>query len=481
MLIQERGAVPAAEPVVQAEVVIRGATVVTLNPAREILPRANVVVRGGRIAAVEPGGADGESWPAARVIDGAGRVLFPGLVNTHNHLFQTLLKGLGDDRVLQDWFRSMTGPSAVHLTAEDCYSAALLGCVEGLKTGTTTMLDFMYPHPRPFLCDAILRAFSETGIRGILARSFFDTGVEAGIPPEIIQPTDVALADCERLLQTYHGGEGGRIQVWVSPCAIWGQTQEGIVRGKGLADRYSTGMTMHVSETPWEIENARQRFGMRDLPFLDSLGVLDRHFLAVHCVYLDDRDIRMLKLRDVRVSHNSISNMYLSSGAAPVPEMLLAGVTVGLGTDGAASNNNQNMVQMLKFTALLHKVVRRDPTVITAEKVLEMATIDGARALGLEREVGSIEVGKKADLVLADFRTPGTTPDHHPVSTLVYSACGAEVRTVLVDGRVLVNEGRLCTVDEGAVLAEAAARARDLAQRAGTDHLARRGWRSLAV
>lgn len=463
----------------QADLVIAGATVVTLNPAREILRDCSVVIRGGQIIALETDPAGHHL--AGRVIDARGQVVFPGLVNTHNHLFQTLLKGLGDDRVLKDWFQQMTGPSAVHLTAEDCHVAALLGCVEGLKTGTTTTLDFMYPHPQPFLCDAVLRAFAETGIRGIMARSYFDTGVEAGVPEEIITPTDEAMADCERLLQAYHGAEGGRLRVWISPCAIWGQTPEGIVRGKELADRYGVGMTMHVSETPWEIENSLQRFGQRDLPFLDSLGVVDDRFLAVHCVYLDERDIRILKLRDARVSHNTISNMYLSSGPAPVPEMVMAGVTVGLGTDGAASNNNLNMVQMLKFTALLHKVVRRDPTVITAEKVLEMATIDGARALGMEGQIGSIEVGKRADLIVVDFRTPGTTPNHHPVSTLVYAATGNEVRTVVVDGRVVVDDGRLCTIDEEALLREASERAANLSRRAGTDHLARRGWRSLSA
>lgn len=465
----------------QADLIISGATVVTLNPAREIFHGCGVVVRDGRIVALETDPAQAARWKAGRRVDAAGQVVFPGLVNTHNHLFQTLLKGLGDDRVLKDWFQQMTGPSAVHLTAEDCHVAALLGCVEGLKTGTTTTLDFMYPHPQPFLCDAVLRAFAETGIRGIMARSYFDTGVEAGVPEAIITPTDEAMADCERLLQTYHGAEGGRLRVWVSPCAIWGQTPEGIIRGKELADRYGVGMTMHVSETPWEIENSLQRFGQRDLPFLDSLGVVDDRFLAVHCVYLDERDIRILKLRDARVSHNTISNMYLSSGPAPVPEMVMAGVTVGLGTDGAASNNNLNMVQMLKFTALLHKVVRRDPTVITAEKVLEMATIDGARALGMEDQIGSIEVGKRADLIVVDFRTPGTTPNHHPVSTLVYAATGNEVRTVVVDGRVVVEDGRLCTIDEEALLQEASERASSLSRRAGTDHLARRGWRSLSA
>lgn len=450
-----------------ADLVIWAGTVVTVNPNREILSEATIVVSEGRIVAIERGLQQPSRWQAKRVIDARERTVFPGLVNTHNHLFQSLLKGLGDDRVLQRWFQEVTGPAAVHLTPEDCYVAALLGCAEALKSGTTTMLDFMYPHPQPFLSDAIVRAFRETGIRGILARGFFDAGEETGVPAEILQPAPVALADCERLIETYHGAENGRIRVWVAPCAIWGQTPEGILRAKELADRHGIGLTMHVSETPWEIENAQQRFGLRDLPFLDSLGVVDRRFLAVHGVYFDAQDIDILRQRRASVSHNTISNMYLSSGPAPVPEMLQAGVTVGLGTDGAASNNNQNMVQMLKFTALLHKAVRRDPTVISADKVLEMATIDGARALGMEEEIGSIEMGKKADLMICDFHTLATTPTHHPVSALVYSALGTEVRTVIVDGNVVVDEGRLCAVDEAELLSRAVAQACDLVGRAG--------------
>ena len=466
---------------VNVDLMITGATVITINPEREILYDASIAIDKDRIAAIETDPSVVSTWVPRKVIDAKDKVVFPGLVNTHNHLFQVLLKGLGDDLGKQDWVQKMTAPSSAHLTEEDCYAAAMLGSVEGLMTGTTTVIDYMYPHPKPFLSDAVIRAFKETGIRGILARSYLNTGIENGLPPEIIQPVDVAMADCERLIDTYHNSENGRIKVWISPGTVWGQTREGILRGKEMADRYNTGMTMHVSETPWELECSQRMFGSRDLPMLDSLGVLGPNFLAVHCVYLNEHEIRILKLRDVRVAHATIANMYLSAGEAPVPEMLMAGITVGLGTDGAASNNNLNMVQMLKFTALFHKVMRHDPTVITAEKVLEMATIDGARALNLDKEVGSIEVGKKADLILVDFNSPDTTPNHHPVSSLVYSACGSEVKTVLVDGKVVVEDGKLLTVDEGRVLKEVTERAKSLAKRAGTDHLARRGWRSMAV
>jgi 5-methylthioadenosine/S-adenosylhomocysteine deaminase len=472
-----------------ADVLIKNARIVTLNPRRDILKEATIAVRRDRIVAIEasqPGGAvaDAEAtkWQAKDTIDAAGMTVFPGLVNTHNHLFQSLLKGMGDDLVLKDWFRATIRPASVHLTVEDCNIAALLGCAEAVRSGTTTMLDFMYPHPRPYLSDAVIAAFRQIGIRGILARGYFDTGVDAGIPAEIVQPTGVILDDCERLIQTYHGSDGGRTRVWIAPCAIWGLTEDGIVRSHALAAKYpGVGLTMHVAETPWEIENSTQRFGLPDLAFLDSLGVLGPAFLAVHCVYLDERAIRILKLRDVRVSHNPHSNMYLASGAAPIPQMLLAGVTVSLGADGAASNNNQNMIQMMKSTALLHKVVHRDPTIITAEKVLEMATIDGAVALGLDREIGSVEVGKKADLSILDFNTLATTPDHHPVSTLVYSAIGAEVDTVLIDGRVIVRGRKLQTVDEAALLKEAGERARGLARRAGMRSAEDRPWRSSAV
>src|SRR5215831_15073849 len=451
------------------DLLIDGATVVTVDDDRRVFEAGAVVVDGGRIVSVGPASELQATYAPRQRIDAAGRFVFPGLINTHTHLFQTLLKGLGDDRVLVDWFRQMTGPSAAALTEEDCYRAARAGCLEAIRSGTTCIKDFMYVHPRPGLSDAVIRAMDEIGIRGIFARGYCDTGVAEGVPPPLVESLESILADCERVARRYDGSAGGRIRVRFAPCMIWSVTLESLRATRDLATRLGVGLTMHVAETPFELDNSRRRFGVKDLELLEQIGFLGPDVLAIHCVHLDERDLRILKARDVRVSHNPTSNMYLSSGVAPIPAMLLAGITVGLASDGPASNNTHNMIQTLKLAALLHKVATRDPTIITAERVLEMATIEGARALGLEREIGSLEAGKRADLIVVDLaRSPYAVPLHHPVSALVYSAIGDEVETVVIDGQVVMEGRRLTTVDEELVLREAQAAADGLVERAGT-------------
>lgn len=464
------------------DVLFTDATIVTVDPERRILEGACLGVKGDRIVAIgsraEVAAACG---PGAEVIDCTGKALFPGLINTHNHLFQTLLKGLGDDRVLSDWFAQMTAPSAVHLQPEDCYVAALLGSIEGLHTGVTTQFDYMYPHPRAGLDDEVIRAFHDLGVRGVFGRGMMDCGAEFGVPEGIMQPLDVIAADCRRLLETYHGSSDGRLSVWLAPAAVWSCSRELFLAVKALAAEYRTGISVHISETPFDREAARQMHGKSDIEVMEALGLLGPDFLMVHCVHLTPRDIRMARHFDARVSHNPVSNMYLSSGVAPIPAMLAAGVTVGVATDGAASNNSNDMLEVLKATALLHKVSTCDPTIITAEKVLELATIDGARALGLDGLTGSLEVGKQADLfVFNPLASAKSVPMHHPVSTLVYSAGQASVELVMVDGRIVLKDGRVTALDEESFLARAQATAFALARRAGTSALAKRPWRSLA-
>ncbi len=470
-----------SQQTLQADLMVLGGTVVTVDRGRRILDPGALAIQGGRIVAVGPREDIEGEFSAPKRLEARGKYIFPGLVNTHTHLFQTLLKGLGDDRRLVDWFCQMTGPSATALTEEDCYVAALAGCVEALRSGTTCIKDFMYVHPRPRLSDAVVQAMVEVGIRGVFARGYCDAGAEYGVPEPLIQPLDTILADCERVARTYHGAAEGRIRVRFAPCMIWSVTRESLRAVRDLASSVGVGLTMHVSETTFELETSLRRFGLKDLELLAHDGFLAPDVLAVHCVHLDQRDIRILKAHDVKVSHNPTSNMYLASGIAPIPSMLSSGITVGLASDGPASNNTHNMVQALKFAALLHKVVTRDPTVITAERVLEMATIDGARALGLEEITGSLEVGKRADLMVVNLDdSPYAAPVHNPVSALVYGAVGCEVETVLVDGRVVVDGGRVITVDEEEVRRRAAEAARDVTERAGTARLRHRGWRSLA-
>jgi len=473
------GRVTDVAPPREIDLLVDGGTVVTVDGERRTIDDGAIAIDRGRIVDVGPRGTVAPRFAARRRLDTRGKYVYPGLVNTHTHLFQTLLKGLGDDRVLVEWFRQMTGPSAAELTEDDCYWAALAGCWEALRSGTTSIVDFMYVHPRPHLSDAVIRAMTESGIRGVFARGFCDTGEDEGVPPTLVQPLPTILADCERVASRYHGSADGRLTVRFAPCMIWTVTPEALCDVRALATRLGVGLTMHVAETSFEIDNSRRRFGKTDLRVLEELGVLGADLLAVHCVYLDHEDVRTLAAHGVAVSHNPTSNMYLSSGVAPIPDMLRAGIPVGLASDGPASNNTHNMIESLKFAALLHKVATRDPTVITGETVLEMATIGGARALGMEREIGSLETGKRADLFVADLAaSPFCSPVHHPVSALVYSAAGHEVETVVVDGRVVLDEGHLTTASEERIRAAAQTAADGLVARAGTDTLRRRPWRS---
>lgn len=460
------------------ELAITGGTVITMDPERRIFDPGYVLVRDGAIAGVGP--AAQLTRPPGRTLDASGRVVLPGFINTHTHLFQTLLKGPGDDRQLEEWFRSVVGPASCALTDEDCYRAAVAGCLEAIRSGTTTVKDFMYTHPRPHLSDAVVRGMLDTGIRGVFVRGYIDYGESYGVPAPLIQPIDEILADGERVVKRYHGAEQGRIQVRFGPCMIWSCTANGLQATQRLADDLGVGLTMHIAETPFSVSNAMERFGVGDLAILERIGFLDSPTLAVHCVHLTERDLRILRARRVAVSHNPTSNMYLASGVAPIPAMLMAGIPVGLATDGPASNNNQNMIQSLKVGALLHKVHTLDPTAISAEQMLEMATIGAARALGIDGQVGSLEAGKRADIVVLDLRTLFAGPVHHPVSSLVYAAIGSEVETVVIDGRVVMEDGRILTVSEEVARQEAQRAAEQLLERARIPPPKDRPWRPLS-
>ena len=447
---------------------IKNAIVVTVDPKRRVLFDGAIAIHGGKIVDIGSSEALAQKYPdVACNEDAGGKIIFPGFVNTHNHLFQTLLRGLGDDMVLKDWLATMTFPAASFLQPEDTYYGAMLGCMEGIHSGITTMLDYMYPHNREGLSDGIVQAYKELGIRGIFGRGCMNTGAQFGVVPEIMQDVETVEKDLHRVFDRYHNSEGGRIKVWTAPAAIWSNSKEMLQMLWRVTNEYKSGFTVHISETPFDREAAQTLHGKPDIEVLEDLGILGPNVLMVHCCYLTDKDIQLAKEYDLKVSHNAASNMYLSSGVAPVPAMLKAGVTVSLGVDGAASNNAQDMVELMKLTALLHKVHTKDPLAMSAEKVLEMATIDGARAVGLEDEIGSIEVGKKADLVFFDpYQSPKSVPMHNPVSTLVYSSSIQNITDVMVEGEMIMRAGRITkVVDERDILRKAQRCADDLCER----------------
>lgn len=452
------------------DILIKNAIIVTVNKEREVLFDGALAIRDNKIIAV--GNTEDilkEYSNARKTIDAKGKVIFPGFINTHNHLFQTLLKGLGDDMVLKDWLSTMTFPAAKYITREDTYMAAMQGCIEGLHSGITTMVDYMYPHNRENLSDGIIDAYKKLGIRGILGRGCMNTGTQFGVPEGIMQDVETVEKDVRRLFEEHHNSENGRIKVWVAPAAMWSNTREMLEMLWKVTKEYDSHFTVHISETPFDREATKELHGKVDIELLEELGIVGPNVVMVHCVYLTEEDMEMTKKYDMKISHNTASNMYLSSGVAPIPEMLEKGITVSLGVDGAASNNSQDMIELMKLTALQHKVNKLDPLAISAEKVLEMATIDGARAIGMEDEIGSLEVGKKADLVIFNpMLNPKAIPMHNPVSTLVYSSSMQNIEGAIVDGKIIMENSKILTIeDEKKILEEVQETADKLCERGG--------------
>jgi len=422
-----------------------------MDAQRHIFDRGSVAIEGDKIVAV----GKGVETKAETVIDARGKAILPGLINAHTHLSMTLLRGVADDMPLMEWLETKIWPIEENLTADDCYIGALLGCLEMIKSGTTCFAD------QYFYMEDVARAVEEAGIRGVLSRGI----IELDDPKK----RETTIRESERLVKTCHGKANGRILTMFGPHAAYTCSPECLMQVKELARKYGVGIHIHISESQDEVDKVMKKYGKRPIEHLDSIGFLGPEVLAAHCVWLTEREIAAIQKRGVKPVHNPVSNMKIACGVAPVPEMLAAGIPVALGTDGAASNNSLDMCNEMKFAALLNKVHKFDPTALPAQKVLEMATINGAIALGLRDKIGSLEVGKKADIVLVDMKKPHLVPLHNVVSHLVYSAVGGDVDTVVVDGKVLMQGRKVLTLDENKVL--------EKAQKASDDLLTRGGFR----
>jgi len=407
-----------------------------MDAQRRTLKRGSVAIEGDKITAV---GKDVKER-ADTVIDARGKAVLPGLINAHTHLSMTLLRGVADDMPLLEWLETKIWPIEKNLTAQDCYLGALLGCLEMIKSGTTCFAD------QYFFMEDVARAVEEAGLRAMLSYGI----IELGDPKR----RESELRAGEKLVKTCQGAAGERIQTMFGPHAAYTCSPECLMQVKELAKKYKVGIHTHISETRDEVDKIMKKYGKRPVEHLDSIGFLGPEVLAAHCVWLTEREIAIIQKRGVKPVHNPVSNMKIACGVAPVPEMLAAGIPVALGTDGAASNNSLDMFSEMKFAALLSKAHKLDPTALPAQVVLEMATINGAIALGLQDKIGSIEVGKKADIVVADMKKPHLVPLHNVISHLVYSAVGGDVDTVVVDGKVLMRERGVLTLDEDKVLEE---------------------------
>ena len=411
--------------------------VVTQDAQRRVIPNVSVRVEDGRIAEI------GRLRKLAKdkVIDCRRMALIPGLINTHTHLAMTLFRGYADDLELQEWLEKKIWPLEKRLTPEICYNGTLLACLELMSTGTTCLVD-MYFH-----MDKVADAVKESGLRALLSYGMIDPdGGEKGARER------KNTMDLLRHIKSVHSS---RIGFAVGPHAPYTCSEETLLWSRELAEKEGALINIHVAETRREQADFEREKKMRVGLFLDKIGFLCDRVLAAHSVWLTKSEVSLFGRKGVRVAHCPVSNMKLASGgASPLPEMWAAGVPVGLGTDGPASNNSLDMFDTMKTCALLHKSQRWDPTIADAQKVLDMATIDGAKCLGLEREIGSIEKGKRADVVLVRLREPNMMPIHGPktlVSDLVYSARGSNVDTTIVDGQVLFTGGRPLTLNPDSI------------------------------
>ena len=427
----------------EQELVIYNATVVTMDADSTILPRGYVMVRAGGIAAVEAG--DPPATAGGERLDAEGGLVLPGLINTHTHAAMTLFRGLADDLPLMKWLESYIFPAEARMDAAFVHTGARLACAEMIRAGITCFCDmYLFAHE-------VARAARDCGVRAVVGEVLYD------FPSPNYGPIEAGFAYTRELIETWRGDP--LVSVAVQPHAPYTCRPELLREADRIARHYDVPLVMHLAETDGETRQIQERYGLRPVAHLDRLGLLHANLIADHAVWLTADEIALMAQRGVRVAHCVESNMKLASGVAPLPELLAAGVTVGLGTDGCASNNDLDLFGEMDTVAKLHKVQRLDPTVMDAATVLRLATIEGARVLGLAHRIGSLETGKRADLIVVDTRQPHLTPLYNPVSHLVYAARSADVRHTVIDGRLVMRDRRLLTIDLASLLDQARAKA----------------------
>lgn len=422
--------------------IVANATIVTMDAGRRVLSPGSVAIEGGRIVAVDTPDEVAARYPSARTLDATGRVVLPGLVNTHTHAPMVLYRGLADDLALMDWLQRYIFPAEARTVSPDFVrTGTRLAALEMIRSGTTTYADMYYFE------EDIARATKEAGLRAVLGQTVIEFPVA-----DAKTPAD-GLARAEAFVAAYAGDE--LITPAVAPHSTYTLDRQTLLACRALATKYNVPLLIHLAETDDERKVTTERFGQRPVGVLDVLGLWGPRIVAAHGVWVTAEEIVTLEEHGVGVSHNPESNMKLASGTAPVVEYLAAGVPVGLGTDGAASNNDLDMFEAMRQAAFLHKLTTRDPRAVSAPTALAMATIEGARVLGLDDRIGSLEVGKRADLIVVRMDRPRHTPMYDPISHLVYVTRGDDVDTTIVNGRVLMEQGRVLSLPEDEVLAAA--------------------------
>ena len=432
----------AAQSRQSASLVVIGQSVVTQNAARQVISPGAVAINGNSIVAVGSPEAIAAQYRAAQTISVPDQIILPGLINTHTHAPMVMYRGLADDLALMDWLNKYIFPAeAKTVSPEMVRIGTRLAVLEMIESGTTTYTDMYYFE------EEIARATRDAGMRGVLGQTVIQFPVaDAKTPGE-------ALMRAERYIQLFKNDP--LIVPAVAPHALYTNDKTSLVESAALGRKYGVPVLIHVAETEDEIRVAREQYHATPVAYLESIGFWGPRTIAAHGVWVTDEDIAILKRNGVGVAHNPESNMKLASGTAPVQKYLAADVALGLGTDGAASNNDLDMFEAMRQASFLAKLSAHDPTAVPARVALDLATVGGARALGMSQLIGSIEPGKRADLITVSMSSARQTPMYDPISHLVYTTRGDDVRTTIVNGAVLMQDRRLKTLDRAAVLADA--------------------------
>lgn len=452
-------------------ILVSGGIIVTLDRNRRVIKDGAVLIQDDRIEYVGEAGTLRRPPGVEFDIDASGMIVLPGLIDTHIHLAQALIRGCADDTSLIDWLRKYVWPLQGNFDTDDGKASAELCMLEMIKSGTTTFLESLL-HSR-YGFDGIAQSLQSAGMRGILSKTVMGLpgyGNEASIMhPGMIEDPQTCLREVDSYFKRWNDQANGRIKVWYGARSLGGCTPELYKQIAEGANRLATGVTMHLSEVRDDVQYTQKQFGKMPAEFMDEVGLVGPNIVFAHGVWLTEKEWQILANKRASVAHCPSSNMKLASGIAKLPEMMKNGVNVALGCDGGPSNNCYDMIREMKTASLLQKVRLLDPLVMNAETVLETATLNGAKALGLERDIGSIEVGKKADLILVSLRQPHLVPTLNPVSDLVYAAEGPDVRTVIIDGKIIMEDRVVKTLEEERIIQEADRRATNLLKRAGLD------------
>jgi len=424
------------------DLIIRGGTVVTMDGSRRVIENGGVAIKGGRIVAVDDTADIDRRYAAREIINGTGKVLIPGLINGHTHVPMTLFRGIADDLDLQEWLTKYIFPAEAKNVTEDFVRVGTrLGLAEMIRSGTTTYCDMYYFE------DAIADETFKAGVRGVLGETVID------FPVADNKTYEAGLAYSEKFIQKWKGN--ALIVPAIAPHAPYTVSEDHLKAARALSDRLNAPIVIHISETKREVDDSLKAKGASPVNYLARIGFLNDRVIAAHMVWPTEGELGVLKKLGVGIVHNPQSNMKLASGTAPIPEMLKENLPVGLGTDGAASNNDLNLWEEMDTAAKLHKLISNDPKVVNAQDAFEMATIRGARAMHLEKEIGSIEKGKRADIVVVDLDALNQTPFYNIYSDLVYATKADDVRSVIIEGRVIMRDRRLLTLNEETIKADA--------------------------